>query len=289
MGGSLADQERASNVFAGGFAGNSWAAALSGCYAATRVYAQGYRPFAGGLIGLSGHMSPTNTYQYVQTISECYATGNVEVRGIGTHAYVGGLAGRTIHAAGSIIEHCYALGKASGFGPKYIYSGGLVGILQDGNTTVQYTFARETVSADSSGSSGPVNAGGLVAYISGSSSKVQNSAAIGPSVTVLVSGGSTNARRVLGYSGGTGTGSGNFALTTMFVGTGTWSGNPNVTYNTVGLETTPTALTSRDGAGKTLGDFMNTSTWTGLCFSDSIWNYDGIARGYPTLKNLGGQ
>lgn len=88
--------------FAGGLVGTFSSATMTGCRAHGDVKGVNY---VGGLAGQSSYYWGGQTYARSSTISQSFATGNVDATGM----YVGGLIGRN-----GYVNNCYALGNVTG-------------------------------------------------------------------------------------------------------------------------------------------------------------------------------
>jgi hypothetical protein len=251
----------------GGFAGAS-SSTITDCYALTDVSSTGSAAqYTGGLVGNAAG----------GTISRCYAGGSVHAvsSDYSGSFYTGGLVGT---ASGTSISDSYALGdvladKTNTF-TAAVLAGGFVGNFSTGGT-IEHCFAAGTVTAQSAGS-GALFAGGLVAN-AGSSTTLQHNAVFGGMVTVIGSG-TSNIGRVYGAAGGTT--SDNYALKTTRLYTNT---TPNISF--------PNIHTDKDGADAIGDDFRTSVFWnTDLGFPSSAWDFSNVwSRGYPVLKNVGGQ
>jgi hypothetical protein len=189
----------------------------------------------------------------------------------------------------SSITNSYALGDVFAGNPTSanaaVYAGGLVGYTQivSGGTNpdagkVAYNFAAGSVTAQSASSSA-VYAGGIAGYMV--SGELSGYAAFGGAVTVKGSGTKT-AARVYAYSAGGG--ANNYALKTTRLYTA-------ASYTVPGDAATPPTASSMDGANAIGDDFRTRVLWeTDLGFSALEWDFFSVwSRGYPTLKNAGGQ
>ena len=132
-----------SREIVGGLVGYNQYAVIKNSYSAGNVNASPVHTdcYAGGLSG----------YNYFSSIDNSYATGNVNVySSLGLHIYAGGLTGRNYGASDS---NCYATGDVNIIGPKYIFTGGLVGEnLPESN--IMNCYATGSVESSYSGSIG---------------------------------------------------------------------------------------------------------------------------------------
>jgi hypothetical protein len=274
------------SLYAGGFCaslygspGSAIVLVLDGCYATCPAAVSGYGAmYIGGLAGQSLGSSTTKW----NTISQCYATGDVSAVSLGdttTYAFcVGGLIGE---ARMNAISDCYALGnvfadKQSGTGAPYV--GGLVGYFGTSGS-LERCFAAGTVTAQSNVTD-PLIAGGLVgqSLVIGFAS---NNAALGASVTAT--GPITKSLgRVL-----TTTGSNNYANSWMLVRTS----DTYDAYPSTGGTIISTDDTSKEGKDLGPGTQRSRSFWeTTLGFSTDEWDFGTVVgRGHPVLKGLSGQ
>jgi hypothetical protein len=128
-----------------GYAGNKSATTLSS--ASGDVTVQSPYPYAGGLVGSNEGIQAGGAGS---SISQCYATGDVEASAltstVGGLPYAGGLAGYNA-GNGSLIEDCYATGNVSAAtGTGFSWAGGVVGANAD-DAVVDRTYATGEVTA----------------------------------------------------------------------------------------------------------------------------------------------
>jgi hypothetical protein len=275
------------SVVAGGFVGRSYGS-LSYCYATGSVSALGYSTlYAGGFAGLSN-----------ASVSYCYAAGNVSAVATGnSNTYVGGLMG----SAGGSVTNCYARGNVfidKSTGTNGIYVGGLLG---ESNVTTDKCFATGSVIVQQ-GTSATINAGGLVGYqyiTDSNSAQINNSAALGASITATSSG-TRNIGRVYGRIT-IGSAANNHGYNDMKF-------YQSTTYGAGGIvPTTPTSTdaASKDGKDAHLGIFRSRTFWTGTLGFNSApvpadaengvvahlpWSLTTVeGRGYPILIGADGR
>jgi len=283
-------------VVIGGFAGRV-NGNISYCYAKGNVSSTVYGGsdlFSGGFMGiLSGK------------VSFCYATGNVSATSMNTSGgsnatVVGGFAGINGFTSNSNIFDCYSTGdvffdKKNGTNNAHV--GGFVGRNRWSSSisgNINRCFATGSVFAHRS-TAGNLDVGIIVGGFG--SGSIQNSAALGASITVT--GGSERPiGRVYGYSTD-GTKQNNYA----------WDGMKlyeSATYNGATSEITPTpGSNTQHGEDADMLDFVRPSFWydtlnfnnvkAGFGGITNTWNFAGIeGRGYPLLNGpngglLGGQ
>jgi hypothetical protein len=133
-------------ISSGGLVGKN-TSPITYCYATGSVKG---RSSAGGLVG----------YHYnVGAIQYCYSTGNVLSVAVDQGVYVGGLVG---WRSSGTVSNCYAMGKVEGkgIGTQLVASGGFFGRLSGANP-VQYCYNTGEVSASTTGT-GTVYIGGFV-------------------------------------------------------------------------------------------------------------------------------
>jgi hypothetical protein len=132
---------------------------ISKSYATGHINVKGtYATNSGGLVGRADFGN----------ISECWASGNVEIRGLPGKVgaiYAGGLVGFLQSSAK--IENCYALGNVFADDPysgsSSVIAGGLVGYTTSNATpSVSYSFAKGSVTAQTASASAEVYAGGII-------------------------------------------------------------------------------------------------------------------------------
>jgi hypothetical protein len=287
---------------------------ITRCYATGNVNVastttnEGHILAAGGLVGLA----------LSTEISESWAGGSVYAEGqVNSRIYIGGLVGSlgdyegdiTAHTSSSI-NNCYALGNVlanksfltSDSSYIYIYAGGLAGHVQIGSSTdtrkIEHSFAAGSVAArclDPGDVIPLVCAGGVVGYIH-ANGKLSNTAALGAAVTVTGGSSTRSAKRV--YPAGDGSGFSNVAVDTMRLEKGAavayyfpyWDGTtpePSAYY----ILSASNDGNGQDGLTVSGSVFRTPSIWTPLFDGQSAaWDYSSLAsRGYPTLKNVGGQ
>ena len=249
------------------------------------------------------------------TVSESFATGNVNAISFGTLSLAaGGLIGflelRTTDTpnitATLIIRNSYALGNVNADRVTATsgdtYAGGLVGRITEGffytnpssqTYRIERSFATGSVSARSAGS-GNLFAGGIVGEMNFRVVALQgflnNTAALGSSVTAMGRG-TINIGRVFGSLTNT-TASNNFARNNIFVGTmNSYTNNP---YPNFTATTVVSSLTGQHGEDRNSSQFVSSAFWTGnangnMGLPTSLWDFSSVSRGYPKLRNLGGQ
>jgi hypothetical protein len=118
---------------------------------------------------------------------------------------------------------------------------------------------------------------------------LSNTAALGEGTTIptifAAGGGTRSAMRVYANSAG-GTHTNNYALGFMRTGTGS-------THDAVVTGSSPSddiGLNDKNGESTGGAVFRTTTFWTGLGFDTSKWNFAYlVSKGYPFLKNAGGQ
>jgi hypothetical protein len=238
-------------------------------------------------------------------ISECYATGRVEARkgsgGTTAPIIAGGLVGFlgwTSNIGGvaqmSAIWDSYATGDViadNPFANAAVYAGGLVGYIQIVDSTqkaVRHSFAAGSVSAKNLSSTTGVWAGGIAGYKQ--SGLLNNCVAAGKNVHVSAQGGNDSrfAYRIYGASAGTAPAT-NHGRDDILVGT-----SESYNANSVFLATASTLNTAgaQNGANATNANLIistSPSTWNAVGIATSaFWNMGPIARGYPALRNVGG-
>ena len=266
-------------VYVGGFVGDL-DVPLTKCFATAEVEAQGFMSYAGGLVGRAGIIKDPPSTIPVLSILSCYATGDVYSKSTGTHAYSGGLLGRTNNPSGSM-EHCYAQGNVYSTGPYQTFAGGLVGIMQatSSELIIQYCFARGSVSTISSNLTTHCGAGGLVGHRQ--DGEIKNCVALGTMVTGMAPADIFGVHRILGLSTA-GSQQDNRAIDIMFLGELTsYTSNPNPVYNSV---TVGDGLNTLDGLSTLPAVFKVDAWWEDWGFSTVYWNYRILSRGCPELK-----
>jgi hypothetical protein len=281
---------------AGGLVGQALSTTISECWAGGEVYARrdsGYMIDAGGLVGALGDY----TYQtdsdadpqlfLNSSIDNCYALGNV-------------LADKTTGDVSTI---------GMGFDRAYsVHAGGLAGYVRiTYNSTqknkISRSFAAGSVTAQSRATSQypfqhDIFAGGIVGHISrygkdntAAGGDLSYNAALGAGVTVK-GGRARIAVRIytaISPSLQGGSSSNNYALDTMEIGS-------DKNYDVIFITTTTSNSTEADsvnGMSVSGSVFRNRSFWTSasyLGFDSDVWDLSTVARrGYPALKNVGGQ
>jgi hypothetical protein len=204
----------------------------------------------------------------------------------------------------SSITDCYALGDVFADNPTSaaaaVYAGGLVGyalIASGGDNPaagkVAYNFAAGSVTAQSASSSA-VYAGGVAGYMA--SGTLSNNAAVtrgtasgGMTKITLKGGGSGNSygRVYGGASSSVTTFTNNHALNAMYLGrtTNYYDYSPTYTVVTSGI-----GASAKNGSDVSIDVLRTSAFWTGtIGLSDTYWNSNGVARGYPALAKVGGQ
>jgi hypothetical protein len=262
-----------------------------------------YRSYSAYLIvgGLLGEISDINRSTVV--IENCVSTLRIDAQlathgGGGNHSVFGGLVGRAdcSGADGSInIKNSYTTGDiiAVNMTNDYIFAGGIVGWYKTMNNTrmiIENCFTagsvavKRTVSSDNAAS-----AGGILGGSESTSENVSiiNCAALNPSVTFRAYSGTVGSSgQIMGSAKVNTVLTNNFSYDGMLMFAGT--GEADATPNTSG------ALHNNEkGAPKTIANFKDIRTWTGIAsagtgglgFSPAIWNFDNIAiDGYPKLR-----
>jgi hypothetical protein len=186
-------------------------------------------------------------------------------------SWVGGVVGRR---QGSTVENCYATGAVSGTN----YVGGVVGD-SDGGGTVQNCYATGDVSGND-------RVGGVVGYNDGSRSRMENCAALNPSVRSSYNQ-SNYIGRVAGYNNGTS--SNNYARNPMIVQYN-WNGTTGTN------KTIDAGLNTLDGANMTTTDAVTASWWTetgrwNTANGGTAWDFINVwnppnGNTLPTLRNM---
>jgi hypothetical protein len=177
-----------SHMNVGALVGNqSRNTAVSECYASGSVSLQKLNENTGNLSagGLVGSMfTDAPQYNLSNTLSNCYATGNV------------------------YIDNAATSDSAA------IYIGGLSGQAADANTSIIYSYSTGSIAANNNGS-GAIYAGGITGLNAGT---VKYTAAFG---SVMTAGAGTNQQgRIYGDSTETSVKNNNYALATTRLGTG---------------------------------------------------------------------
>jgi hypothetical protein len=302
--------ESSAYISIGGFLGVFYSGTYTNCYARTDVFADGGDAVRAG--GFAGYVSLSGG---TSTISQCYATGNVDIKS--TAAFVaeyrnpiaGGLIGHMFKdSAGSLsLENSYSLGNVSVTGADRAYAGGLVGRFDirtggSGESGISNCFAAGNVSAKSR-SNGNSGAGGIVSRIDNTgtgTTVVRNNAAIGDSVTLMgvTENRSFPARIYVWFEGPAPAFSNNYAKDSMRV-------ERSNSFNTIsfpywnGSDTAPAIYYTTNppdtGAGGRNGisasAFYNPSFWVSqMSYSSAYWDFStGVGRGHPILRGMGGQ
>ncbi|MDR2658978.1 MAG: hypothetical protein LBC27_03180 [Spirochaetaceae bacterium] len=279
----------------GGVVGNIWNGdftirnvSVSGSLKCTN--ANGYF-LAGGLIGeinenrSNGMLQIENCKSALDIELDAYNTDNI----IGIGQFAGKISGNNANGK-VIIKNCVADGsiKVKASGGRLVLAGGFVGANSAGAGDLNVsavTFTMENcyaatsveVARTNTSSTKTIAAGGLIGIINNSgNSIVTKSAALNPKVTAVSGnpgGSGVFVDRVIGRKN-TGTLTDLYALKGMITGT-SGEGKPN---NSEG------ALNSPAGFGKDAAFFKDKNNWTKLGFSETNWDFTGIANGYPTLK-----
>jgi hypothetical protein len=199
-----------------------------------------------------------------------------------TQLYTGGFIGR----GESNIEftNCYATGAISvvALNGANTYVGGFIGFTyagSDPNVRMTNCYSAGTVSATfTAASPSALNVGGFSGgfLTTNANAYIQNCVAIGTDVSAT-SNGTINIGRIVGTVSANKL-TGNYALSSMSV-------TKNDTADTTVSSGTET---DKNGAGKTdnaaAGGLRNAATWTGLSFSPDVWDFSGLATGWPVLK-----
>jgi hypothetical protein len=253
-------------VSAGGLAGLALSTRISECWSLGAVYARrtlGYRIYAGGLVGVlgdytygsvggSGDPDLTNS-----SIENCYALGDV-------------LADKATNSTSSSNSYNYPL-----------YAGGLVGYVRiKSPNEIRRSFAVGSVAAHSQDASHYTYAGGIIGRMD-TGGTLSNTVAFGAKI-VATGGGTLGAARVYGSSAGTS--ANNYALNSMLTGT-----SPSYDGYVPG---STQSSSSSNGTDVGSGTVKSQAFWiaTNPGFSSSCWDFSYLAiRGYPKLKNVGGQ
>jgi hypothetical protein len=270
---------------------------MSGCYTDTplNVTFTGQADNSGAYAGAGGFAAYYTDNQGTApsggwVIENCYARGPVTVSANQRGFYAGGfvaMIGTTEMAESPInanIRNCYALGNVTADrtgGTGDVRAGGFVGYmnLKSGNT-VEHCFSAGAVLAKGLGS-GAVYSGGFVGYRE-SGGSLKNCAALGGGVTAQ-GGSSRKAARVYAYpaSGG---GANNYALKTMAI-------EEDSDYCKYDPDPRPVDpdLTKPDGADAAASAFRTSGFWTTLGFDGDDWDFSNVInRGFPTLVNVEG-
>ena len=244
--------------------------------------------------GFAGHASGNFI------IDQCYASGIITVTSEKNEVlpyYCGGFAG--IGDGGVTFRDCYATGnltldRLSSAGGGASDGGGFIGTLGTGGNTVLRCFAAGKVTIMSQRTDGG-SAGGLIGYVHAGNS-ISNSVAFGESVSIITGIGSGQFwGRVASNNGGL---SNNYAVDTLRVWSLKGSGFPtDVTgTNSDGTPATPNPNSNvgetviKVSISRTFWEALPTPGVMGVNFSNTVWNTGSpvTAKGYPTLKNVGG-
>jgi hypothetical protein len=221
---TLSEAPETTLIWVGGFIGylyvNQDTMAVAGCYAAAPITARGNQLYVGGLLG-SSYVGPSatlnvsncyatgNVFSFSSSVnysggliglnrgnlSECWASGRVEAKGIPGKTsliHAGGLVGQNNTSCS--IENCYATGEVIADDPYSgddIYAGGLAG---SNFGDIRYSFSTGNVTAQSNSTRS--YAGGLVGYCSGSGN-IQYSVAAGETIIAKGPHPSTTAARAI--------------------------------------------------------------------------------------------
>jgi hypothetical protein len=181
--------------------------------------------------------------------TNCYATGAISVTALnGTNTYVGGFIGYTYNGADPNvrIKNCYSTGTVS---------------------------AALTAASPSALNIGGFSGGFLT---TNASAYIQNCIAIGTGISAT-SNGTINIGRVVGIVSANKL-TDNYALSSMSV---TKNGTADTTVSSG-------TATDKNGEGKddstATGGLRNSATWTGVGFITDVWDFSGLATGWPVLK-----
>jgi hypothetical protein len=220
---TLNEAPETTSIYVGGFIGCLLAyqnMVIEKCYATAPITARGNALYVGGLAGYfsRGNASTINVRECYATgnvfsfssagnrsggligynggnISECWASGRVEAKGIPGKTgviFAGGLVGQ--HTSSGSIKNCYATGEVIADDPHsgdYICAGGLAGYTQ---ANILHSFSTGNVTAQTN-SNGAAYAGGLVG--NRNSGNIQYSVAAGETI-IAKSTGTKAAARVYG-------------------------------------------------------------------------------------------
>jgi hypothetical protein len=291
---------RGKSPYAGGLIGGTKGVEISRSYATGNISAwAGYISHIGGLVG----------YTIDTTTSRSWAGGSVELRALP------GISSGTLNAGGLIgysdrakIENCYALGNVLADNSHNedigVYAGGNVGrIVLPTKTSigVATSFAAGNVTARSANTTGSrtTAAGGIVGR--DEFGTVQECVALGEEL-IVKGAGIVNVGRVFGDKDSiNGLGANNYAQSSMRLGkangyygevkdsvAGSTAGPQPLTSDNTdlagvnGKDTSP--VSSDSGSHKTSAFWQST-----VQFPADYWDFSGAARGYPKLKDVGGQ
>jgi hypothetical protein len=321
------------DYYAGGFLGQFYGAGdISGCYSDNSMVTNTSNSgFTGAVVG-GGFAGMIGSGETV-VVTYCYALGNVSVTGSTSSVYAGGFAGRFFpsasasycYAAGNVkayqgniwaggfagdcgsLDNCYALGDVfadnRGAGVNPLQIGGLAGEVES-NSTVEGCFAAGSVFAQdprSPGASVAIYAGGLVGQLYHSTTLLQNSVALGASVTATGPGTVKDLGRVYGRKHTSAAPANNHAYNDMkFYQSGIY-GAGGITPTTP----TSTDATGADGKDAHPGITHNPAFWSGtavangsggLGFSPTHWIFTRVSlddhpilRSSPNGPAMGGQ
>jgi hypothetical protein len=298
---------------------NLWVGGFVGATASTQVrtitfkrcYATGpVSSFATGTSYTGGFAGETSGF----IIEECWASGSVTAKsnpgwhgsptgGGGQTAgfiYAGGLAGRS-----GMVKNCYALGDVladirytGSTSNDEVYAGGLLGdvISNSYSEIVSYCFAKGNVTAQSNGAaSANVFAGGILG-IKTDNWHLNHCAALND--TVIAKGGTARNSARVGNDGYyfSSYAERNYAQSEMFLEFQTdyrYAVPAPVDPLYIGHDM-PDGENATPGTGA--GGLGTSNFWTStMGFNSSTgspagtWDMTGISRGYPRLKNVGGQ
>ena len=270
--------------------------------------------YTGGLVGDANG----NT-----TIQKCYATGEVQASSRDGVLYVGGLVGNSdnrvtieqswasgnvmatrtaesssaISAGGliaynsstNIINNCYALGNvmvdSNNSGTNHTYSGGLIGY--SSNANIEFGFATGSAEIKSSHTDN-IRAGGIAGNIA--SGRIGNLAALGSPITVTYVRGTGINIHVFRIASSQGIDSlaNNHALDTIMIGTSNGGYGSEVSLYVPDSEIGEhrwNGANVRDTTRRTAGFWTDT-----MGFDTAVWDTtDVVTRGYPVLKDVGGE
>lgn len=118
--------------YVGGLAGMSQQSTFADCSFEGLIYATNDSNYAGSAGGIIGLASPGNT------IERCYSAGKLDA-----YSRCGGLIGSCNAAGNNTIKYSYSVMELTGLGPKTAAgagTGGLVGLVQNGNVDISGSF-----------------------------------------------------------------------------------------------------------------------------------------------------
>lgn len=268
---------------------NCYATGTSSCYSGN-----GYLGSAGGLVGCNhdggiiidcratgnvvcvgrGGVGGLVGYNWVGTITNCYATGDISASssGYSGDSSAGGLVGDNINngLGNSVITNCYSTGNvtSSSISTQYesnSYAGGLIG---NNSGEIKNCYATGNISASSSGSSGDNYSGGLVGrhYWPG---VITNCWSTGNVSSTFSPGISNGVGGLVGYNSSATINNSYRCNTQSF----------SVTEN----ESEKSEATDNNGIVKTTTELQSVSFYSStLGWDDEIWNFS--EGEYPTLK-----